>query len=228
MKLSRTMSRIISAARDELQWPVLERTHDQPVVRVISNPRERSHIIYLPAWDQQLSGDLDYLHEVGHALFCERYHPLFAANAYFSQSTRKRDFEVIAPALSAAVDWFLSSWMAGLAPRRTKDQWRENLQVAEEILQKPTLPPFEVFLDSSLAIAQVIHFCRERIDCGGVLKDAVDAFLTTPPDSPGVEAVVTLVNRLLSFATDKRARLVNDGEFDIWELYIPESVGGRG
>lgn len=228
MKLSRTMSRIISSARNELQWPVLERTHDLPVVRVVSNPRERSHVIYLPSDENPLSGDLDYLHEVGHALFCERYHPLFAANAHFSQSTHKRDFEMIAPALSASVDWFLSSWMVAMAPRRIKDQWRENLRIAEEILQKPAIPPFEVFLDTALVIAQVIHFCREEIECAGVLNDAVDAFLATPPDSPTVEGVVFLVNSLLSFATEKRARLVNDGEYDIWQLYVPESGEGRG
>jgi len=228
MKISRGMSRIISNAREQLHWPVLEREHDQPVVRIMTNPREQSHVIYLPKGDEVLSGELDYLHEIGHALFCERFHPLFAANAFFSQSTNKRDFEVIAPALSVSVDWFLSAWMVEQTPRRIKDQWRENLAVAEEILQSPNMPPFEVFLDTALVIAQTIHFCREGIDCAGILNDAVQAFLDTPPDRPSVDAVVTLLNRLLSFATEKRARLVSDGEYDIWELYRPEQNDGKG
>lgn len=224
MKLSRGISRIISTARDQLLWPVLEREHDQPVVRIMTNPREHSHVIYLPKGDEVLSSELDYLHEIGHALFCERYHPLFAANAYFSQSTNKRDFEAIAPALSVSVDWFLSSWMVEQTPRRIKDQWRENLAVAEEILQNPTMPPYEVFLDMALVIAQTINFCREGIDCAGILDDAVKSFLDTPPDNPSVEAVISLLNRILSFVTDKRARLVNDGGSDIWELVSPEQT----
>jgi len=218
------MDKIIDGVRTELDWPTLDSAHDQPFIRIISNPKDRSHIIYLPAGAEIMSADLDYLHEFGHALFCERVHPIFAANAYFSQQTNKRDFQTIAPALSAAVDWFLSHWMVQKAPLKVKDQWRENLTLAEELLQNSSVPPFEVFLDTALAIAQAIHFLHEPIDCGGVLQDAVQAMLDTPPDQPSAEACVSLVNKFLASATPKRARLINDGEFDLWELYLPDEA----
>lgn len=219
----KSLKSLIRKVRNDLDWPVLERNHEAPMIRVMSDPRNKSHVLLMPDKLHNRSSDLDYLHELGHATFCEKVHPIFASNSHFAAPPEnKRQFMVIIPALNAACDWFIGHWQQELSPHEAREQLRENLKLAEEIVGDSKLPPLDIILDAAMLIAQAIHYLDEPIDCGGVLKVAVDAFLSIAPEKASAESCTLLVNRLMATYTDQRARLLNDDGFHVWDVYHPE------
>lgn len=218
---TKLLKSVIKKVRADLDWPILEQPNEMPVIRIVSYPRTKSHVILQPDKLHNRSSDLDYLHELGHATFCEKIHPVFSATSQFAPQENKREYLAVIPALNTACDWFIGHWQLEVAPQASRKQLQESLPVAEEILGEPRIPPVEIVLDASLLIAQAIHYLEEPIDCGGVLKVAVDAFLSVPPEKPTAENCVLLVNLLMATYTEQRARLVHDGEFHVWEVYRP-------
>lgn len=218
---SKTMKTVIDKVRNELEWQVQEQPNESPVIHVVSYPHMKTHVIMIPEILHEMSSDLDYLHELGHATFCEKVHPLFSASGQFVQQEKRRQYMQVVPALNVACDWFIDHWQMELSPEEMLTEFRENLPEAEEILAEEELPPLEDLLDASLIIAQGIHYLKEPIVCEGVLKVAVDAFLSVPPEKPSAENCILLVNRLMATYSDKQARLVRDGEFFTWEVFQP-------
>jgi hypothetical protein len=208
----------------ELEWPIIEQFHQMPMVRIVSNPRTKTHIILKPDESLKQSSDLSFLHELGHAMLCEKIDPVFSASTSFAPHENKRRFLVVIPALNAACDWFIGHWQLGISPQLTKEQLRENLSIAEEILEESKLPPIDIILDAGMVIAQAIHYLNEPIDCDGVLKKVVDAFLSVSPEHPSADNCVLLVNLLMATYTDQRASLMDDGDFFVWD--IQPAAGG--
>jgi hypothetical protein len=222
----KSLKSLVKKVRSNLDWPVLEESSELPAIRIVSYPRTKSHVILTPPPQQHRSSDLDYLHELGHATLCEQVHPVFSASSQFAAPDNKRQFLAVIPALNAACDWFVNHWQWELAPLELQKQIGEGLPVAEEVLGAAALPPLEIILDASLLIAQGIHYLDEPIECSGVLKVAVDAFLSFRPEKPSSENCVLLVNRLMATYTDHRVRLLLDDGFYTWEVYQPASKIG--
>jgi len=220
----KSMKPVIKKVRDALSWSTLERDSDLPVIRIVSDIKNKSHLIYMPDESRNKSSDLDYLHELGHATLCESVHPVFATNGQFAQMVNKKQFLPLLPALSAACDWFIGHWQRELLPAEMDTQIKESITVVEEVLGMENLPPIEIILDAALIIAQAIRYLDEPIDCDGVLQAIVDAFLAVPPDQPSEENCVLLVNSLLAAYTDLRARLVPDVDYSVWEVYQAEAA----
>lgn len=214
----RSLQTLLKKVRSELEWPVVEQSHQMPVVRIVSYPRNKSHVILKPEQASKQHGDAAYLHELGHAILCEKVHPVFSATTSFAPQDDKRRFLIIVPALNVACDWFVGGWQMGVAPRLTRMQIRESLPIAEEIVGQASLPPLEVILDAALVIAQGIQYLGEPIECDGVLDTAVKAFLAAAPDQPSCEACVRLVNALMSTYSHQRAFLVQKDGHWVWDV----------
>ena len=221
---AKSLKGLIKEVRGNLHWPVLEQPHDLPAIRIVSYPRTQSHVILTPGKEQKRSTDLDYLHELGHAAMCEQVHPVFSASGHFASRDSERHFLIVVPALNVACDWFISRWQMALAPEITRKQIQEGLQLAEEVLDQPELPPLDIILDAAGVIAQGIHYLEEPIECDGVLQKAVDAFLSVPSERPSADNCVLLVNQLMATYTDFRARLLHEGELFTWEVYLPAAI----
>lgn len=220
----RSLKVLIKKALNELEWPRLEQQHEAPNIRIASYPKSKSHVILMPEPDKNESTDLDYLHEVGHATLCERVHPVFAANILYAPLMRKREFLPVVPALTSAADWFVGHWQYELAPELARKQLQQTLPLAEEMLAAQELPPLEIILACSMVVAQAVHYLDEPIDCGGVLKSAVDAFLAAPPEQPSLDACAALTNRLLETYAEERVRFNDAGELSAWEVLRPEAA----
>jgi hypothetical protein len=219
---AKSLKSLVKEVRGNLEWPVLEQPHDLPVIRLVSYPRTKSHVILVPnKLLEKRSTDLDYLHELGHASLCEKAHPVFSASSHFASQESERHFMILVPALNVALDWFIAHWQMELSPETTRKQIQKGLQLSEEVLGLEELPPLEIILDAAGVIAQSIHFLGEPIECDGVLQTAVDAFLALPPEQPTAENCVLLVNLLMATYTDYRARLLHEGELFTWEIYRP-------
>jgi hypothetical protein len=225
---AKSLKNLIKEVRGNLHWPVLEQPHELPALRIVSYPRTQSHVILVPGKKQKRSTDLDYLHELGHAAMCEQVHPVFSASGHFASQDSERHFLIVVPALNVACDWFICRWQMALSPEITRKQIQEGLQVAEEILGMPDLPPLDIILDAAGVIAQGIHYLEEPIECDGVLQKAVDAFLSVPAETPTADNCVLLVNLLMATYTDFRARLLHEGELFTWEVYLPVIEDGDG
>jgi len=221
--ISKSPKSLIKMALKNLTWAYVDKTHDMPLIRIASYPQTKSHVIYMPNKLQNKSSDLDYLHELGHATFCERVHPIFAANILYAPLENKREFVKVIPALNSACDWFVGHWQIELSRESSLKLLKKTLKTAEKILSEPTLPPLEIILYASLLIAQAIHYLDEPVDCGGVLKVAVDAFLSVPPDKPSLDNCVLLINKLLATYTEQRVRFNYAGEASSWELCSAEN-----
>jgi hypothetical protein len=212
----------IRKVRNGLEWSVVELPHEVPAIHIFTDPVKRSHVIRMPDKESNRSTDMDYLHELGHALLCEQVHPVFAATGMFVDHREKQQqYNAIVPALNAATDWFVGHWLMELAPKQARELLRENLTLVEGIVKHPEPPPVEIILDASQVIAQAVLYLGKRTDCSGVLQTATDAFLAIPPGEPSADACCRLVNTLMAVYTPQRARLVNDGQIDLWEAYLP-------
>ncbi|MBT0665605.1 hypothetical protein KI809_14950 [Geobacter pelophilus] len=220
----KSLKTLIKQVRAELEWPILEKSHEMPVIRIASYPRTRSHVFLMPNKLHNKSTDLDYLHELGHAYLCEKVHPVFSATSQFSSEKDKRQFLMAIPALNAACDWFIGHWQMELSPQEARKQLQENIPIAEEVLAAPQLPPLEIILDAALLIAEGINYLEEPFECQGVLKTVVDAFLSVPPGQPSADNCSLLVNRLMSTYTDHRARLINQDGYHVWDIYLPDTA----
>jgi len=220
---SKSPKSLIKLALKNLTWAYVDKPHDMPLIRIASSPQTKSHVIYMPDKLHNKSSDLDYLHELGHATFCERVHPIFAANILYAPLENKREFVKVIPALNSACDWFVGHWQIELSPDSSLKLLKRTLKTAEKILTEPTLPPLEIILYAALLIAQGIRYLDEPIDCGGVLKVAVDAFLSIPPDKPSLDNCVLLINKLLATYTEQRVRFINTGDASSWELCSAEN-----
>jgi hypothetical protein len=218
-KSTKASKNLINEIKEKLTWSYLERDSNMPVIRVTSDVEKQTHYIHMPDELHNKSGDLDFLHELGHATLCESVHPIFATNGQFPGWANKKQFLPLLPALSAACDWFVCHWQNELMPKEMQAQINESMPIVEEILSKEDLPPIEIILDSALIIAEAILYYKEPIDCDGPLKNIVEAFLSIPPDKPSEEAGVLLINKLLATYTDLRARLVPEGDISVWEIY---------
>lgn len=217
---AKKLRNLIVKARKGLDWPILDNHGDTPVYRILSDPGNQSHVVHIPADPGARDDGLSYLHELGHATLCEQVHPIFAASSYFSSGTAKDQFIMFAPALQAASDWFVDRWLQKLAPRQIQASLENKLDVVEKIFSCEKPPTIDVFIDAALIVAQAIVYLNAPIDCGDKLKEAVDAFFSVNPDKPSEDAFLRLVNRLMAIYTPLRARIANDGEYDVWNIYL--------
>ncbi|HEX9024245.1 MAG TPA: hypothetical protein VF799_10430 [Geobacteraceae bacterium] len=218
---TKKLRNLIVKARKGLDWPILDNHDDSPVYRILSDPGSRSHIVHIPADPEARDDGLNYLHELGHAALCEQVHPVFAASSHFSATTGKEQFTMSAPALQAASDWFIGHWLHDMAPRQFKANLGNELEVVEKIFSREEPPPIDVFMDAALVVAQAIAYLDAPVDCGGKLKEAVDAFSSENADKPAEAPFLRLVNSLMAIYTPLRARIANDGEYAVWNIYLP-------
>ena len=111
MKTKKLMN-LVKKARNELSWAIHEEKQESGPLRIFSDPATRSHTIFKPTSTPQLGPvqEIVYLHELGHALLCERVHPFFSS-CFPISGLEKEQIPAVTPVLSAASDWFVGHWM---------------------------------------------------------------------------------------------------------------------
>jgi len=78
---TKQLKNLTKKARNELSWQVREEEQPSGPLRIYSDPVARTHAIFLPLEHPEGGPDqeLAFLHELGHALLCERVHPFFSS-----------------------------------------------------------------------------------------------------------------------------------------------------
>jgi hypothetical protein len=227
---TKKIKNLVKKARAELSWQVREVQQDSGLVRILSDPIEKTHFIFHPPEAAEADPVLEllYLHELGHALMCERVHPFFGS-AYPIVGLEERLGVAVRPVLNAAGDWFMGHWLMEFCPELAREELQKEFEATTEMLQKEPTPTVEKYFVAVLIIAQAVKYLKVTDQCDGFLEKTVRAFLEVPPENPSDEKFELLINRLLELGAPLRCRRVKNEEGrDMLEFYPPpETAEGQ-
>jgi hypothetical protein len=204
-----------------LTWPVQETAQESGQLRIFSDATTRTHTIYLPPQpaDDGAVRELLYLHELGHALLCERVHPFFSS-AFPISGLEMALLPAVSPLLSAASDWFVGQWMMEFCPEVAMAELKKEYEATAEMMAKGETPSLEKFFVAVLITAQSIRYLKAPVECSGFLDAAVKALLAIPPDNPSPQKLEELINGLLTLGAPYRCRRIITQGQDVLEFYL--------
>ncbi len=213
------LKKAISEIRSQLSWDIKEEEKGD-FFSIDSNPISKVHSISWPSKDSQFGEptDIEVLHELVHALFVEKIHPLFS-DSHFKRGTPEHWAQAVGCACYFATDWFVDHRIFELVPEEKKEEIRMKFEfLCESIKEKPPSGDLFSFISTGLLIAQAIKYLGMRIQTSGKLKEVVDAFLSTDPSDPTIERLEQIVNKIIKVYSPLCVRLVKEGEFEVWEI----------
>lgn len=219
---TKKLKNLIKKAMGELSWPAQEVTQESGPLRIFSDPVDRNHTIFLPPVPPKdgPSQELLYLHELGHALLCERIHPFFSSG--FPVAGLDQAYApAVSPLLYTASDWFVGQWMMEFCHDVAIDELKKEYEATAEMMGKGEPDSVDKFFVAVLIIAQSIKYLKVQVDCSGFLDTAVKAFLAVPPEKPSLQKMVNLINSLLSLGAPFQCRHMNSEGQDVLEFYRP-------
>jgi hypothetical protein len=216
---TKKLKNLVKKAKGELVWTVREVAKESEQLRIFSDPMDKTHTIYLPSSSENGPVyELLYLHELGHALLCERVHPFFASG-FPIVGLGKEQIPAVGPLLSAASDWFVGHWLMEFCPELALSELQDEYEATAEMMANGETPDFDKFFVAVLITAQSIKYLKATVQCSGFLDLAVQAFLAVSPDIPSASKLVDLINRLLSLGAPYRCRQVNSQGQEVMEFF---------
>jgi hypothetical protein len=221
---TKMLQNLVKKAKGELSWPAREVAQESGPVHIFSDPVARTHTIFLPT-DPPAAGqdqELLCLHELGHALLCERVHPFFSSGFPIA-GLDKGQVPAVSPVLNVASDWFVGQWLMEFCPDVAMAELQKEYEATAELMEKGATPSFEKFFVVVLITAQSIKYLKASVTCSGLLDSAVKAFLAVPPDRPSLRKIEDLINTLLALGTPLQCRHMNNDGQDVLEFYRVDS-----
>jgi hypothetical protein len=219
---SKKLKSLVKKAREELSWLTLEEVQPTGPLHIFSDPVARTHTIFRPAPLPDDDGgpdkDLHYLHELGHALLCERVHPFFS-NSFPISGLSKDQVPAVSPVLSTASDWFVGHWMTEFCPDAAIAELKKEFGATARMMENKETPSLDKFFVAVLIIAQSVKYLDEQVACSGILDEAVKAFLAVPPENPSVGKIEDLINSLLALGTPYQCRHLTSQGQDVLHFY---------
>jgi len=217
---TKKLKNLVKKARNELSWPVQEVEQASGPLRIFTDTVARIHTIFLPSAppEQGPAQEILYLHELGHALLCERVHPFFAGGFPIT-GLDKGLVPAVTPVLNAASDWFVGQWMMEFCHDVAIAELEKEYEATAEMMGKGETPSVDKFFVAVLITAQSIKYLKAPVECSGFLDSAVKAFLAVPPEKPTLRKIEDLINSLLSLGAPFRCRHVNLEGQDVMEFY---------
>lgn len=213
---------LVKKAMNELSWTVLEESKASGPLHIFTNPLARTHTIYRPE-EVSVEGaerELLVLHELGHALLCERVHPFFS-NGFPIAGLDPDMIPAVTPVLNTASDWFVGHWMMGFCRDEAIAALSREYDLTARMLDKGWSPNFNEFFVAVLIIAQSIKYLNAPAACEGILDAAVKAFLAVPPENPSLDRIEALINALLALGSPLQCRRISREDMEILEFYRP-------
>ncbi|MBK5276222.1 MAG: hypothetical protein JJE30_14390 [Desulfuromonadales bacterium] len=215
-----TLKNLVKKARGELSWPAKEVAQESGPLRIFSDPVDRAHTIFLPTarlgkgQDQELL----YLHELGHALLCERVHPFFSSGFPIA-GLDEGQVLAVSSVLYTASDWFVGHWLMEFCPDVAIAELEKEYEATVVMMEKGEPESIDKFFVAVLIIAQSIKYLKVPVESSGFLDAAIKAFLAVPPEKPSLLKIENLINSLLSLGAPFRCRHKNSEGQDVLEFY---------
>lgn len=182
---------------------------------ITSDVHTQTHVISIARNDFRI---VDTVHELCHALLCERVHHLFST-LFFKIGTPEEDMNAVRDYLLAAQDWFVDHEVARRIPRPFRAHLREH---AELLLSVKNSDDSFIQLGIGFCLAQLAYY-KERIPIkvSTFTKQARairSVFLSVEPAKPNLKKLVRLTNELLQAAGVGRKVSVVKDVFDVFEI----------
>jgi len=217
---TKKLKNLIKKAMNELSWTVREVDQESGPLRIFSDPIISTHTIFRPLEAPEVgpSQELHYLHELGHALLCERVHTFFSSG-FPVTGLDKELLPAVTPVLNAASDWFVGHWMTEFCNEVAIAELKKEYEATAEMITKGEASSLDKFFVAVLIIAQSIKYLHEPMQCAGFLESTVKAFLAVPPEKPSLGKIEELINTLLALGTPMQCRHVNVEGQDVLEFY---------
>ncbi|HXE96887.1 MAG TPA: hypothetical protein VN642_10805 [Dongiaceae bacterium] len=217
---TKKLKNLVKKAKSELSWTIQETAQESGPLRIFSDPVARTHTIFTPSAPPEggVSEELNYLHELGHALLCEQVHPFFS-NGFPIAGLDKAQVPAVSPVLCAASDWFVGHWLMEFCPEVAIDELQKEYDATAGIMEKGGPASVDKFFVAVLIIAQAIKYLNMPVECSGILDMAVKAFLAVPPEKPSLRKIENLINSLLSLGPPFQCRHISKEGQDVLEFY---------
>ncbi len=213
--MSKGIKKIIKRTRHALRWRVLDAVHDRGEMEIVSDPWERTHIIYSPAHPAPGNPlrDIEYLHELAHAMLCETVHTCMSTH-YFEQGTPEHMLHTLSPIVRAASDWYADGWLMSICPDDERSEIEEHYALVCRAL---TAHGFAAIHDewrwgAALIIAQAVKWCGRRNIGRGALAETVNVLLAIDPMRPSRQGMERLINDLLSCSSMSMRIAIDDAD----------------
>ena len=192
-----------------LKWR-LEHEHGHHDLEITSDPWTRTHIIKMPTGGADWR-DIEYLHELAHAVLAERHHLL--ATAYFTRDTHPTDIKPLIDPCRIASDWYADELLVQWAPDEESAQIKEH---ADLVRQYPGTER-EMIYGGGLCLAQVVQYLGDKRHAIPRRYRAVaDILLGADPGKPTVATKRGLVNALAALTCRQRVHLTHEDGMDVW------------
>jgi hypothetical protein len=217
---TKKLKNLVKKAKAELSWTVREDVQEAGPLRIFSDPVVRTHTIFLPSspTEEGPGQEIPYLHELGHALLCERVHPFYSSGFPLSGLVEAQ-VPAVSLVLNSASDWFVGHWMMEFCHDVAIAELKKEYAATAEMMEKGENPGIDKFFVAVLIIAQSIKYLKAPVECSGFLDSAVKAFLAVPPEKPTLRKIEKLINSLLSLGSPFQCRHVNSEGQDVLEFY---------
>jgi len=208
---------ISNKIKSELLWEIKIEPIDSWMSSITSSISEKKHTIHVARKTEgYLRLALDFIHELIHAKLCEQVH-VFFSSIHFVENADMNLSESIAPIINTAIDWFVEAQVAALCP----DEMRQSLASDLKLSSNDTLDK-QLTIDTVYARALIaacgIKWGNFEIELGGDYKRIVDTLMTIPPESPSIDNLLLLMNRLLELFTNYSVHVVRQYKMDLLEI----------
>ncbi|MCB2216937.1 MAG: hypothetical protein KQH59_12785 [Desulfobulbaceae bacterium] len=198
-----------------LKWKVIMHNNNDRFPEILSDEEKKVHEINIP----NNTLEIDYLHEIVHAVFIEKYSILFGTSV-FAQNVSQSLYELVTPACRRATDWFVDQWLADNVPNEfLKDLENCLYGASKKMLNLKDHGDYETILRCAYIFAQAKKYLNQDIEIKGIFKDAVEAFVSVDPSNPTVEKLQNVINNILACHTDYKVQfIIDESNVQCWKI----------
>lgn len=201
----------ITEITNGLTWQIVHVKGDRDL-EITSNPWEKTHTISIPAQGADWR-EIEYLHELAHAVLAEKHHLL--ATAWFGRSVAKSAYFPLVNPIRVASDWFADDLLMRWCPVEETAEIREH---ADYALAYHDHDPVMIY-GGGLSLAQCVKYLGDK--AYGIprrYRMVTNALLAVDPSKPTAKAKEYLINLLAAITCGKRVRLTHEENKDVWQV----------
>lgn len=203
---------IILDIKSRLTWAVENEISSGRNMEITSDPWSRTHIIHIPTQGTDIR-EIEYLHELAHAVLAERH--ILLSTAYFLRGTPEEKISKLVSPIRVASDWFADDLLLQWVPDEERAEIQEHIGYAREI----TTPDKEIMYGGGLFFAQGVHYCgNKKHDIPRRYRKPADILLAVDPGHPSVSAKQKLVNNLAELTSKLKIALTSEQGAEVWEV----------
>ena len=205
------MDQIIKQVEAKLRWAVIKK-YTPNECEISSDPWAKTHTILLPTQEYR---DIEYLHELAHAVLAEKHHLL--STAIFAQGIPAASYDTLMNPIRAASDWFADYLLMQWCPAEEMAEIKEHIGYMQTIAEQEK--GAEAMYVGGLMFAQGVRYLGNNFRrIPAVYRPVAKILLSVDSGKPSVAAKRDLVNGLASLSCRERLILTQGDGKELWKI----------